>query len=383
MHFHKGVFQAMITDYAKCYGCGACVCACPKQCISMVSNDEGFLYPSIDSSACIHCQKCSVVCPINNDLPKTNYFAVYAAVNKNADERNISSSGGVFLPLAKWIIHSGGIVFGAAFDDAFELEHTYAETEEELKKFCGSKYLQSNLRHSFSDVEKFLLQGKTILFVGTPCQVAGLKKYLGKDYEGLYTVDFICHGVPSPTLWKKYVRSLHSGKPKDISFRDKSSGWKDYSVRINFEKKDYFCPNTKDRFMELFISEYPLRESCFSCAFKDHKSAGDLTLGDFWGVDSIFPNLDDDKGVSLVLVNTEKGCALFDHISDQITRIETTYAQAVSRNKSAFTRPQRNSRRDLYLKSIKKKSFDYIYKYCYYPTRKERFHTMIAKMLKR
>lgn len=192
-----------ITDKSKCCGCNACVQRCPKQCIAMREDEEGFLYPKVDVAVCIDCGLCEKVCPvINQNVPKEP-LQVFAAKNKNEDQRLRSSSGGVFILLAENIIKQGGVVFGARFDKNWEVEHGYAETLEELEPLMRSKYVQSRIGNTYKEAEMFLKQGRKVLFVGTSCQIAGLHKFLRKEYENLLTVDFICHGVPSPGVWRK------------------------------------------------------------------------------------------------------------------------------------------------------------------------------------
>lgn len=203
-----------ITDKSKCCGCNACVQRCPKQCIVMYKDREGFLYPVIDTAVCIDCGLCEKVCPVLNQNNARKPLQVFAAKNKNEIQRLYSSSGGIFILLAEQTIQNGGVVFGARFDQNWEVEHCYAETIEELQPLMRSKYVQSRIANTYKEVEAFLRHGRRVLFVGTSCQIAGLHKFLRKDYDNLLTVDFICHGVPSPGVWYKYLEEI---------IRDKSS----------------------------------------------------------------------------------------------------------------------------------------------------------------
>lgn len=244
-----------IQNKQDCCGCAACVQRCPKHCISMKEDSEGFLYPAVDESMCIDCGLCEKVCPIINHPEKLPVKEVLAVKNRNEVERMASSSGGVFIALAKTTIEKGGVVFGAVFDENWEVMHTYAETLDEVKPMMGSKYLQSRIGNSFRNAEKFLKEGREVLFTGTPCQVTGLHNYLRKDYPNLLSVDFLCHGVPSPGVWRKYLdEEFHfsarraAGKNTVLSsslksvpvitgieFRDKTlNGWKKYSFVVQY-----------------------------------------------------------------------------------------------------------------------------------------------------
>lgn len=336
-----------INNKRDCCGCAACVQRCPKQCISLKEDEEGFLYPVVDETLCINCGLCEKVCPIINRAEKLPVREVLAVKNRNEAERMASSSGGVFIALAKRTIEKGGVVFGAVFDDNWEVRHTYAETVEGVRPMMGSKYVQSRIEDSYSKAEAFLKQGREVLFTGSPCQIAGLRGYLHKEYPNLLAVDFLCHGVPSPGIWRRYLkealpdaaRRAAAGKNTVLSsslksvpvitgieFRDKTHcGWKKYSfvVRGSASKadknsvllSDIFSQNP---FMRGFLADVYLRPSCYRCKCKNGVSHSDLTIGDFWGVPKAMPNFDDDKGVGLVLVNTDKGKIVFDGLDMEI-----------------------------------------------------------------
>ena len=246
-----------IQNKQDCCGCTACVQRCPKHCISLKEDEEGFLYPIVDENICINCGLCEKVCPWLNHLEPISPIEVLAVKNRNEAERMASSSGGVFIALAKEVLSKGGVVFGAVFDENWEVRHTYAETLEAVKPMMGSKYLQSRIGDSYQEAEKFLKEGRQVLFTGTPCQITGLHKFLRKEYSNLLSVDFLCHGVPSPGVWRRYLneefdipskvdisaRKLDLSKPKimDIEFRDKTMhGWRNYSfiVRGNTSRSD-------------------------------------------------------------------------------------------------------------------------------------------------
>lgn len=337
-----------IQNKQDCCGCAACVQRCPKHCISMKEDNEGFLYPIVDESVCIDCGLCEKVCPIINRLEKLPVKEVLAVKNRNEAERMASSSGGVFIALAKKTIEKDGVVFGAVFDENWEVVHTYAETLDEVKPMMGSKYLQSRIGNSFRDVEKFLKEGSKVLFTGSPCQVTALHNYLRKDYPNLLSVDFLCHGVPSPGVWRKYLdeefhlsaRRAAAGKNTVLSsslksvpvitgieFRDKTlNGWKKYSFVVRGKSASKADKNSvllsgmhyNNPYMKGFLADVYLRPSCYQCKCKNGVSHSDLTIADYWGINQLMPDFDDDKGVGLVLLNTEKGKAVFDHLNMEV-----------------------------------------------------------------
>lgn len=321
-----------IEDKKNCCGCSACVQVCPKQCISLSEDKEGFLYPHVDSNACINCGLCEKVCPILHQDEPRQPLKVYAAKNKDEEIRRTSSSGGIFTLLAERIIQKGGVVFGARFDEQWEVEHDYTETRERLASFRGSKYTQSRMRDNFKKAKQFLTQGRPVLFTGTPCQIAGLKKYLRKDYEHLFTIDILCHGVPSPGVWRTYLKeTIGHESIKQVNFRDKCTGWENYSVSITYTSGNaYRTLYSQNMFMKGFLTDLYLRPSCYQCPAKAGKSGSDLTIADFWAIPQVHPKLDDDKGFNLVLVNSEKGKSLYAEIN--AFSIETEYEKAKGRN---------------------------------------------------
>lgn len=312
-----------IKDKKLCCGCNACVQRCPKQCIAVQEDEEGFLYPTVDLSICIDCGLCEKVCPVINQESERNPIEVFAAVNKDASVRMQSSSGGIFTALAEKIIQEKGVVFGARFDEKWEVMHDYTETIEGLKAFRGSKYVQSRIGDTFRQAEFFLKTGRKVMFTGTPCQIAGLRLFLRKEYENLLAVDIICHGVPSPMVWRKYLgeKIQQDGLEciQSISFRNKNTGWKNYSFQIEYDKnhlKSSFSEYASQNiFMKGFLADLYLRPSCYACPAKKLKSGSDITLGDFWGIQRIKPELDDDKGISCILINTIKGQHIFELLS--------------------------------------------------------------------
>ena len=335
----------MITVKGKkdCCGCHACASVCAKHCITMQEDSEGFLYPVVDTSTCTDCGLCEKVCPVIHQSASVAPQATYIAINRDEEMRLQSSSGGIFTLLAEQIITEGGVVFGARFDEDWSVIHAWTDTVEGLAAFRGSKYVQSRIGDTYSEARAFLLQGRKVLFSGTPCQIAGLKKFLRKEYNNLLTVDFICHGVPSPGVWQRYLRELREelraerGVGKNtvpssmdelpvitgISFRDKTNGWKKFGFLLRYaaseaasnsvsasamkEEKEFLQPFPENPFMQGFLADVYLRPSCYACPAKSGKSGSDITIADAWGMDNFAGEHDDDKGACYVLENTDGG----------------------------------------------------------------------------
>lgn len=334
-----------ITDKHDCCGCGACAEACPRRCITMAADREGFLYPAVDAEACVHCGFCERVCPMINIGDERKPAVTYAAVNTDDAVRMASSSGGVFSALAARTIARGGVVFGAAFTDDCSVEHTGVTSPGGLAALRGSKYLQSRTGHTYGQAKEALKSGVDVLFSGTACQIAGLKRYLRKDYANLLTVDVVCHGVPSPAVWQAYLKdkNLSDGACGDIQFRDKKEGWKNYRVKISRRQNaSAGCggvvvdePFYENAYMQAFLSNLTLRPSCYRCPAKGGRCGSDLTLGDFWGIGRVAPGLDDDRGCSLVLVNTPEGAQALSGLN--LKMHERAYAEALAGNPSIET----------------------------------------------
>lgn len=310
------------TLKSRCSGCSACSLVCPQGSISMIKDELGFLYPHIDEDICTNCQLCIRACPALNPLEKTQEIEIkaYAIKNKDKDIRFNSSSGGAFHALANKIIKEGGIVFGAKYSDDFLVCHGYCDNEKDLNAFMRSKYVQSDIKDCFSEVRKFLDANRKVLFSGTPCQISGLKSYLGKIYENLLTIDLVCGGVTSPLLWNKYLEyQSKSGNLKNISMRYKekgyltSEGFPSYSMKLEFDNQDeniQVISNEEDLFLSTRFAFY--RENCYQCDFKGIRHDSDITIGDFCGINHIDRQADDGWGVSLVLIQSEKGRALLE-----------------------------------------------------------------------
>lgn len=315
----------LLSEKTRCSGCTACMCSCPSNAISMAADTEGFLYPTIDAAKCSDCGLCLSLC---NSLGKQHLHTTkaYAAVSKNETIRLGSSSGGIFSILAENTLRRGGVVWGAAFDTNFEVCHITIENLEDMKRLMGSKYVQSYLSDSFLQVRRSLDSGREVLFSGTPCQIAGLKGYLHREYSNLTTVDLICHGVPSPNVWKQYINAMErnaGATVRRISFRAKNSSWKRFAISFSFANDtSYLSYHGDDLYMKGFLKNLCLRPSCYACRFKDNNRVSDITLADFWGIERVAPEMDDDKGTSLVIINSDKGNAVFSNIKYSITSKE-------------------------------------------------------------
>ena len=337
-----------------CTGCTACASVCPKGCITMAADEDGFLFPVVDAEKCVSCGLCEKVCPIITPLEKpVNEPAAYAAYSRDEAMRLSSSSGGVFTEFARAVLKDGGAVFGAAYHGEFEVAHICAENEADLARLRGAKYAQSDLGDSFRDVKRRLEQGQKVLFSGTPCQVGGLKAFLRKDYEKLLTVDFVCHSVPSPMAWREYVkyraRQDNDGEmPRAINLRDKRTGWTNYQYSNLFTYADghtHTARSGESLYMKLFVGDYINRESCVNCRFKGYSRVSDLTIGDFWGIWEIAPEMDDNKGTSVMLVQTPRGQGLLDRIADQLILKSVTLEEAGRQNSAMLNAARSNPRR--------------------------------------
>ena len=316
-----------------CCGCGACLNVCPKNAISFREDAEGFAYPSVDEGKCIDCSLCVKVCPVLSPDVERLPLKVYAAKNRDLQERIQSSSGGMFLPLAREVLRQGGQVFGVEFSEDFRsARHACASDADGVKRFSGSKYIQSDTGRTYSMTKMFLENGVPVLYSGTPCQIAGLRKFLRKDYENLYTVDLVCHGVPSPGIWRRYMDETAPEGTASVNFRDKVTGWKRFSLVMKDSSGKVLFSQREDVnvFMDGFLKNLYLRPSCYLCPARKGRSGSDLTIADYWHLKKTLPDFDDNTGVGLVLVNTAKGARLFDSVDFE--RVETPYAPASAGN---------------------------------------------------
>lgn len=335
----------------QCYGCHACFNICPVRAISMSEDDEGFKYPIIDEKKCINCGKCEAICPVLAQKKQFHSKApeFYAVWNKEDAVRNRSSSGGVFRAIAMNILDAGGTVYGAAFDENNKLRHLRVENEAELGCLMGAKYLQSDIGTAYGQVRADLRSGRQVLFSGTPCQVAGLYAYLGGDDDKLLTADVICHGVPSPKVFAKYLEGQEAGEGCLIDFRNKKNGWKNYDIVIG-DKREKFSDNS---YMEGFLSNLYLRPSCAQCGFAGFPRPGDFTLGDFWGAGAFRRKYDDDRGTSLVLLNSDKAKHKFAMLKDWFALAERVpQFSAIEYNPSLIKCSKPSPKRDAFFAAL-------------------------------
>lgn len=358
-----------IKSKEDCCGCYACYNICPKQCITMKIDDEGFWYPNINEDICINCNLCEKVCPIINK-PKNSLYEEksYAIFNKNEKIRLESSSGGIFSLLAEYVINNHGSVYGAVFDEDFNVKHIKINKLQDIKLLRGSKYVQSKINDIFKLIKNDLKSSKLVLFTGTPCQVAGLQSFLQKKYDNLILIDIVCHGVPSPLVWQQYINELKQNYKqgiKNIYFRDKSTGWKTYSIKFLFDKDEYKNIGFKDIYMKGFLNDIYLRPSCYNCNFKGIERISDITVADFWGIENILPKMDDDKGTSLIVVHSETGKQLFDKLSEKMILSEVNLNEAIKYNPSMIKSVKYNEKRNIFFAELNsgKELTDLIRKY--------------------
>lgn len=348
-----------IKDKSKCCGCEACVQRCPKHCIHLVEDKEGYRYPIVDKAACVSCGLCEKVCPIINENEPQKPIEVLAAKNPDEQQRFAGSSGGVFFEVGRNIINNGGVVFGARFDENWNVIHSYAEDVDGLNAFRGSKYVQSYVGDSYKEAESFLKGGRQVLFSGTPCQIAGLQRFLRKKYDNLLLVDVVCHGVPSSMPWQKFLdeairpQNMSSETLRkqitSVSFRCKEKGWLKFHLKVIFNPLNGISTNSRNSifskyhrdtdFFYGFLRQYFLRPSCYDCKFRCGKSHSDITLADFWGIWDHTDRWNDDRGISLVMLNTEKGKAIFDTLN--VDAFLSDYQTAIAGNKSIIESPRK------------------------------------------
>lgn len=351
-----------IVKKNECCGCGSCMQKCPKNAISMTENEEGFLVPIINKKSCVNCGLCTKVCPQLKEKtkPKENYPQAYAVYNKNTEELLKSSSGGMFSVIANYVLENNGIVFGAAYNNNNEVNHIYVENKEDLQKLRNSKYVQSNINNTYKEVEKNLKENRLTLFTGTPCQVAGLKAYLMKDYKNLILVDIVCHGVPNQKVFKKYLEHLEGkfkSKIKAYNFRNKEqNGWGLYA-KIETEDGEIRYKNSAfDPYYSAFLECKMYRESCYNCHYTSFYRNSDITLADYWGILNAHPEFYSEKGVSLVLINNNKGKELLNKINENIEYIKTDLEKASQKNMNLKRPSNRPKERDYIYNGINEKS---------------------------
>lgn len=356
----------MLCEITKCTGCQACANVCFKKCITMKNTHEGFLFPKISQTSCISCKRCEQVCPII-DTPKLSVHTIsYAMKNKNLNEKTQSTSGGIFTLLAEHVLEKRGVVFGASYDSDFSVRHIGISDKEHLSLLQGAKYAQSKIGECFTEIKRKLKAGQSVLFSGTPCQCAGLKSFLGKEYDNLITVDIICHGIPSPKVWQAYIdyrsqKENHGVRPQKINMRSKVSGWSRYGYSTEFDYGNGNVTrihNSQDLFMQVFIGNICLRNSCSNCKAKGVERCTDFTLGDYWGIWNQHPEFDDNKGTSVVFVHSQKGQAILEQLRDKIDCLEVNSKDAYRENMSLVNSSKPHPGRKEFLTQVTAENFD-------------------------
>ncbi len=354
----------------ECVGCGACMQACPAHCITMQSDAEGFLYPVVSMQDCLQCGKCEQVCPLHYPFSDTDSLAPpvsYGGYHTDDGIREQSSSGGIFTLFADDHLKRGGIVCGCRLDDQMKAVHVCVDHASGLNALQGSKYVQSDLNTVYTQIRDHLSAARPVLFVGTPCQCAGLKSFLGKEYENLLLVDFICHGVPSPSVFESYIRYLEENagsKVVSFRFRNKDKGWQASGLELGRAVSyadghtDRNYPAFHDPFMNGFLSDLCLRPACHACAFKKiPKLTADITIADFWGIDKVAPALNDGKGTSLLLIHSEKGRKAFETVKENMVCEEVPFQKALRRNQSLFRSAVPHFSRNKFFNTLQNRGF--------------------------
>ena len=381
----------LLDDETKCTGCSACANICPQDCITMKPDEEGFLYPDINYDNCISCYKCKNICPIDKENTTYNYDSpvFFSAKSKNKVALLNSSSGGVFYLLAEYIIKQDGYVYGCIFDEEFKAIHIGVNNFENMSRMCGTKYVQSDVGNIYRDVKVRLDQNIPVLFTGTPCQIAGLNYFLSsKQYENLFLVEVLCHGVPSPVLFQKHIKYLeykHKGRVTLYTMRSKKKfGWgcenrTYYEINKNGEVKGYHPLITE--YFSAFFYGISLRPSCYICKYATPKRYADLTLGDFWGAwykyKKSFP-----EGLSVVAVNNLKGLNLFKKVEENMDIDKVTFEEA-TRSNIHFRYPlSRMQQRESFYKNINKYGYKHIFLqvYFYYSNKKQILKTFYGRL---
>ncbi len=355
-----------LSDKADCCGCSACAAACPHGAISMVPDVLGFMYPSVDAVKCVECGLCEKVCAFNDGYDKScnlEELVAYGARHKDVGELESSRSGAVFIAVSDYILEKGGVVYGAGYTDHFMVVHKRAQTRVERDEFRGSKYVQSHMGDCFVQVREDLKQGRTVLFTGTPCQTSGLRSYIGGNLrKNLYLMDIVCHGVPGPNIWRDYLLYLEKRKGarlNSVDFRSKKEfGWAAHRESYEYQGGER---ESLSGYTVLFYENVMLRPSCGKCHFANLVRPSDVTLADFWGWEKAAPGFnDDDKGASLVLVNTEKGLSMFEKVKDKLHVVEVKLDKCMQPN---LMRPSAlNVKSEAFADDYARRGFEYVYR---------------------
>lgn len=356
-------------DKYECCGCTACEQVCAKNAISMIEDSEGFHYPVIDKDLCVNCALCEKVCAFAQpQYTNSKEPTVYATHLKETEERKRSSSGGIFFAIASWVISQSGVVYGAAFDEKFQLSHIGVDNLKDLERLRGSKYLQSTMGNNYKEIRELLKQGRWVYFVGTGCQVAGLKSFLRKEYPTLVTSDIVCHGVPNQKLFNKHIEYLGKkvkGRITEYKFRN-TEQWGQYENYTFLKNKKVYSITTGSYTLSPYIyafeSLYTQRYSCYDCKFAQIPRQGDITLADYWGVKKFFSQIDAKNGVSLVLVNSELGQKVWEQIKEGLVYHESCIEDGAKYNLNLINKTKEPAiRKDIY-KIIEKEGYEKVVK---------------------
>lgn len=345
-------------DKSLCCGCGACELICPHGCISMEFDQEGFLYPILSEDDCTQCGLCRIHCPIVNETRNASVLASYGLIHKDKNVTDDSASGGAFTAIAEYVLSRKGVVFGCTFNENIEAVTVAVEKLEDLHILRGSKYVQCNTNKQYRIIKEVLESGRYVLYCATPCQIAGLKSYINKEYEKLILVDLFCHGTPSPGLFKKYINWLskkHNANVTEYSFRDKRYGW---GTRGHYCANREFVLYASDPYYYSFLDGRTYRPVCYKCNYATTNRTGDITVGDFWGVEKHYPNIPTSNGVSAVLINTQKGQKIFKNIKDHVYWFDTTFENISSHNEQLIKPTGKYVKRDEVYFYINKWTFE-------------------------
>lgn len=363
-------FNGLSPKKDKCCGCGGCSQICPKNAITMSTDDDGFIMPTVNTDLCIECGLCEKVCPIINGekVVSREEPTCYGAINKNRSELMSSSSGGIFSVIAEYVLNKGGIIYGAAFDDNMQLSHIGIDRKEDLFKLRGSKYLQSNIKDVFIQIRNNLKEGRLVYFTGTGCQVAGLKCFLRKDFDNLICSDILCHGTPNQQVFDEVIKSLehkYKGKVVGYDFRDKKiNGWSCSSSSSSIERNGKVKYIGFDPIMQCYFNAFikgaDYRDVCYKCPFAQDRRSGDITLADFWGAENYLPLKDKRAGISAILVNTEKGKALLNEIKEDITLYDAKLDDIKVINKTLIAPTPKPKIRDSFFDKFKENPLSFL-----------------------